>query len=434
MRMKKKIIPTILLSFASMIAYAQTGAWSGAIDVQGVKIQMTLNLDDARPVLDVPTQGAKDIPAQLTRNADGSFTFGVSAIGATYNGTQNGDTIEGTFVQRGMSFPMLLTRGEKQLSRPQTPQPPFPYATEEVTFSNGDATLSGTLTLPEGCNRDTPVLIMITGSGLQDRNSAMFGHKPFLVIADALARHGIATLRYDDRGFARSTGDLINVTTDDLKNDAAAGIALLRGRYCHVGAIGHSEGGTIAMMLAAEHKVDFIVSLAGAAAMGKDILMSQNRTTLASMGLQPSAVDEYCSALSHGFDALAAGKPLDDALACTISMPALAANYKAAIKQMSTPYGRYFLKLAGGDYAAKVKCPVLALNGILDRQVDCQTNLGLLHKALNHGNAKNRITAKEGLNHLFQHCKTGAVNEYAEIEETFSAETIDEIIKWIKQL
>lgn len=434
MSKKKNLFTTIVLSFASMFGYAQTGAWSGALDVQGVKIQMTLNLDDAKPTLDVPTQGAKDIPARLTRNADGSFTFDVAAIGATYNGTQKGDTIEGTFVQHGMSFPMQLTKGEKRLSRPQTPQPPFPYATEEVTFSNGDATLSGTLTLPEGCDRNTPVLIMITGSGLQDRNSTMFGHEPFLVIADALARHGIATLRYDDRGFARSTGDLINVTTDDLKNDAAAGIALLRGRFSHVGAIGHSEGGTIAMMLAAERKADFIVSLAGAAASGKDILLCQNRTMLAAAGVPQSAVDEYCDALSHGFDALAAGKPLDEASAFTISVPALAANYKAAIKQMSTPYGRYFLKLAGCDYAAKAKCPVLALNGTLDQQVDCKTNLSLLHKALDHGNTKNRITVQEGLNHLFQHSKTGAINEYADIEETFSEETIDEIIKWIKQL
>ena len=434
MIMKKNIVSTILMSFVCMFVNAQTGTWSGAIDVQGTKIQMTLNLNDAAPTFDVPTQGAKDIPARLTRNADGSFTFDVAAIGATYKGTQKGDTIEGTFVQHGMSFPMQLTEGEKRLSRPQTPQPPFPYTNEEVTFCNGDATLSGTLTLPEGYNRNTPVLIMITGSGLQDRNSTMFSHEPFLVIADALARHGIATLRYDDRGFARSTGDLISVTTEDLKNDAAAGIALLRGRFSHVGVIGHSEGGTIAMMLAAEDKADFIVSLAGAAASGKEILLAQNRTMLAAAGMPQQAVDEYCNALARGFDALVAGKSLDDASACTISVPMLAANYKAAIKQMSTPYGRYFLKLTGSDYAAKAKCPVLALNGTLDQQVDCQTNLSLLHKALGHGNAKNRIAAQTGLNHLFQHCKTGAVNEYADIEETFSAEAIDEIIKWVKQL
>lgn len=432
--MKKNVIPAILLSSASMIACAQSGAWSGAIDVHGTKIQMTLHLDDTNATLDVPTQSATDIPAKLTRNTDGSFTFDVAAIGASYKGTQKGDTIEGTFVQRGISFPMLLAKGAKRLQRPQTPLPPFPYTTEEVTFSNGDATLSGTLTLPEGCCRNTPALIMITGSGQQDRNSAMFGHEPFLVIADALAHHGIATLRYDDRGFARSTGDMANATTEDLKNDAAAGIALLRRRFGRVGAIGHSEGGTIAMMLAAEHKADFIVSLAGAAASGKEILLDQNRKMLTSMDVPPSLVDEYCTALGSGFDALISGKPLDEASACTITLPMLAANFKAAIRQMSTPYGRYFLKLAGCDYAAKAECPVMALNGTLDQQVDCKTNLGMLHKALGHGNAKNCIEAQDGLNHLFQHCKTGAVSEYDEIEETFSADTISRIIEWIKQL
>ena len=430
----KKSIPTILLSLAAMTASAQTGAWSGAIEVQGIKIDMVFNLDDTAATLDVPTQGAKGIPAQLTREKDGSLTFDVAAIGASYKGALKGDAIEGTFAQNGMSFPMKLTKGEKKLTRPQTPVPPLPYATEEVTFSNGGATLSGTLTLPEGYGKNTPILIMITGSGLQDRNSAMFGHEPFLVIADALARNGIATLRYDDRGYAKSTGDLINVTTEDLKNDAAAGIALLRKRFKRIGAIGHSEGGTIAMMLAAEHKADFIVSLAGAAASGKEILLAQNRTTLAMMGMPRQTVDDYCQALARGFDALAEGKPIEEAEQCQIAAPALAANYKEAIKQMATPYGRFFLKMAGRDYAAKADCPVLALNGTFDQQVNCQTNLDMLRKALGSRNAKNVVKAEDGLNHLFQHCQTGAVTEYGSIEETFAPQVIDEIIEWIKKL
>ena len=430
----KKSITTILLSLAAMTVGAQTGAWSGAIEVQGIKIDMVLNLDDTSPTLDVPTQGAKGIPAQLTREGDGSFTFEVAAIRASYKGTLKGDAIEGTFTQNGMNFPMKLTKGEMKLVRPQTPMPPFPYATEEVTFKNGDATLSGTLTLPDGYDRNTPTLIMITGSGLQDRNSAMFGHEPFLVIADALARHGIATLRYDDRGYAKSTGDLVNVTTEDLKNDAAAGIDLLRKRFKHVGVIGHSEGGTIAMMLAAEHKTDFIVSLAGAAASGKEILLAQNRTMLMMTGMPRQTVDEYCKTLANGFDALAEGKPTEEAEQCTLSVPTLANNYKEAIKQMSTPYGRYFLKMAGRDYAAKADCPMLALNGTLDMQVDCQANLDMLRKALAGRNAKNVVKAEDKLNHLFQHCQTGTVTEYGNIEETFSPQVIDEIIGWIKKL
>lgn len=444
----KKCTTATLLSLAAFAANAQTGAWSGSISVQGMKIQMVFHLDDGNATLDVPTQGAKDIPATLTRNDDGSIAVEVPSIGASYKGKLKDGAVEGMFMQHGYPFAMKLTQGEQQAARPQAPVPPFPYSTEEVTFCNGDATLSGTLTLPEGCDKNTPVAIMITGSGLQDRNSTMFAHQPFLVIADALARHGIATLRYDDRGFAKSTGDLINVTTQDLKNDALAGITLLRKRFKKVGVIGHSEGGTIAMMLAAERKADFIVSLAGAVLSGKDVLLAQNRTMLAAMNLPQKTIDEYCKALDKGFTALSDGKTLEEAtneaaggkaaIGGNVSDPTLNANLKAAMQQMATPYGRYFLKLAGADYLDRISCPVLAINGTLDRQVDCKTNLEALRKGLNkngkkHSN-KNKIVEEDALNHLFQHCKTGAVTEYADIEETFSPDALNEIIAWIDNL
>lgn len=254
---------------------AQTGSWSGKLDVQGAKLSLVFHLDEENPTMDSPDQGAKGIPIEVTRAATGNITIKVPSIGATYEGLWLIKQIVGTFKQMGASLPLTLTPGEEKLNRPQTPKGPFPYTQEEVSFSNGDAVLKGTLVLPEGCTRNTPVLIMVTGSGLQNRDEVFYEHRPFAVIADAFARTGIATLRYDDRGFGESTGDIINCTTEDLKNDALVGIGLLRERFDKVGVIGHSEGSTIALMLAAEKKADFIVSLAGMVVSGKETLFGR---------------------------------------------------------------------------------------------------------------------------------------------------------------
>lgn len=184
-----------------MTLKAQTGAWTGKLKVSGVELALIFNIGEESATLDVPDQGAKDIPVEVSRDAVGGITLNVPAINASFKGLWAWKVIAGTFTQRGMSFPMTLTPGAPVVRRPQTPVGPFPYATEEVSFTNGDAVLKGTLTLPDNCDRKTPVLIMVTGSGLQNRDEEMFSHKPFAVIADAFARAGIATLRYDDRGF-----------------------------------------------------------------------------------------------------------------------------------------------------------------------------------------------------------------------------------------
>ena len=180
---------------------AQTGTWSGKLDIQGTKLTLVFHLDEPNPTMDSPDQGAKGIPIQVTRTETGNVTVKVTSIGATYEGQWMLKQIVGDFKQMGVSLPLTLTPGEEKPNRPQTPKGPFPYVMEEVSFTNGDAVLKGTLVLPEGCSRKTPVLIMVTGSGLQNRDEEIFEHKPFAVIADALARAGIATLRYDDRGF-----------------------------------------------------------------------------------------------------------------------------------------------------------------------------------------------------------------------------------------
>lgn len=428
--MKKILLVILNLLYGIVLAYSQSGVWSGDIEVQGIKMPIVFHLDDEKPAMDSPSQGVKGIPAQITREAPVGITINIPAIGATFSGVSLGDKIMGKFTQSGMTFPLTLVPGEKLSLRPQTPKPPYPYAQEEVSFANGDAVLKGTLTLPEGFGKETPVVIMITGSGLQNRDEEIFDHKPFAVIADALARNGIAALRYDDRGFGESTGDAVNCTTEDLVKDALAGIDLLRQRFNKVGVLGHSEGGTISFMLGADNKIDFIVSLAGMIVSGKETLLDQNHYALSQAGYPQQVVDEYCGLLILAFDGDESFlKNLE-----TSSIPTeLKQNIQAGLGQLKTPYMQYFLGLDLRDSLGKVACPVLALNGTKDTQVFYQNNLGALNNGLP-SNDSNKIMSMENLNHLFQHCKTGSSLEYSTIEETISPEVLDIITQWIKSL
>lgn len=426
--MKKKAFLVLFNILSGILwSYSQSGVWSGDLDVQGVKLPLVFHLDGDNPTLDSPAQGAKGIPINISKPTPYTITIDVPAIGASFNGVCAQQQIMGKFAQRGIELSLILTPGEKISRRPQTPQPPFPYSQEEVSFSNGDAVLKGTLTLPEGYDRQTPVLIMITGSGLQNRDEELFEHKPFAVIADALARNGIATLRYDDRGFAQSTGDVVNCTTEDLMQDAISGIELLRRRFNKVGVLGHSEGGTIALLLGADKKVDFIVSLAGMAVSGRELLMEQNRHALLQSGYQQPVADEYCDMLASVFDG-------DDSIPQKLessSLPKeLKQNMAAVVDQTKTPYMQYFLALDTRDRLGNISCPVLALNGTKDTQVFYKNNLDALQKGLA-TNSATKISALEGLNHMFQHCQTGSVNEYGTIEETISPDVLKMISDWI---
>ena len=429
--MKKYLLSAVLLLSIALFTHAQTGTWSGKLDVQGTKISLVFHLDEEKPTVDSPDQGAKGIPIQVTRGEYGSITIKVPSIGATYEGQWLVKQIVGTFKQMGASLPLTLTPGVEKLNRPQTPVGPFPYATEEVSFANGDAVLKGTLVLPEGYSRKTPVLIMITGSGLQNRDEEIYEHKPFAVIADALARAGIATLRYDDRGFGESTGNLVHCTTEDMKNDALAGIGLLRERFDRVGVIGHSEGGTIALMLAAENKADFIVSLAGMVVSGKETLLWQNRVSLAAAGIPAETIDSYCKALETVFDASTAGMPLPSA--SQFDLPAaLSQNLSAVMRQLSMPYLKHFVTLDVRPLLGGISCPVLALNGTKDMQVEAESNLGALRSGLP-DNPCNKFETVEGVNHMFQHCQTGMTTEYRDIEETFAPEVLETLVEWLSK-
>lgn len=427
----KKLILFSLICLASIAARAQEsgikGTWTGKLNVYGTELSLVFHLDSVNCTLDSPDQGIKGVPAKLEHTATG-IKVTVASINASYEGVNMGESIMGTFKQHGQSFPLTLKPGTVKRNRPQTPVGPYPYQTQEVSFSNGSAVLKGTLVLPENHTQNTPVLLMVTGSGLQNRDEEIFEHKPFAVIADALARQGIATLRYDDRGFGESTGDLVNVTTEDLKNDALAGVELLRNQFKRVGILGHSEGGTIGLMLAAESKVDFVVSLAGGAVSFEKTLLDQNRWTLQQAGYSQDVTDRYCAALESLFDELKAGRnpePTNHGLPTELEQ-----NLQMAKAQSSTPYMRHFLALDLSDRLGKITCPVLALNGTKDRQVNGEENLNALRNGLA---GQKEIRVIEGVNHLFQHCNTGNPSEYKDIEETFAPEALEIIVTWMKK-
>lgn len=430
--MKRGYISIITAFCVTLATFAQTGDWNGKLDVMGTTITMVFHISDEKCSLDVPEQGANNIPVEATITPPVGVKLEIPIIGASYEGIFLGYQILGTFSQFGQSFPLTLKPGAPMLKRPQTPQPPFPYTTKEVTFTNGDATLKGTLTIPEECSKNTPVVVLITGSGLQNRDEEIHQHKPFAVIADAMARAGIATMRYDDRGFGESTGNIVNATTEDFKNDALAGIELMRQQFNKVGVLGHSEGGTIAMMLAAEKKTDFIVSLAGGIISSKETLLWQNRQLLSAAGYSDAIVNEYCLALTDIYNAITAGTnpPSTD----IYNLPTeLKTNLGAVVEQCSTPYMQYFLQLDITKSLKKISCPVMALNGTKDTQVWCESNLSALHNGLP-ATKGNNIRAVEGINHLFQHCQSGLPSEYLTIEETISPEVLQDIIEWIKNI
>ena len=400
----KKFFFSITLTCMSITTQAQNinGTWSGELNAGFQKIKVVLNLsDDGKCTLDSPDQGAYSIPATTNFVSADSVNVSVASLKASYTAKLQNGELKGTFTQNGFKLLLSLKPSEKaELKRPQNPQPPYPYETEEVTFQNtkAGATLAGTLTIPT--NGSKYVLLMVTGSGAQNRDEEVFGHKPFAVIADRLARAGIATLRYDDRATGKSVGGMNpNVTTQDFAEDALSGIEWLRSqkRFKKIGIIGHSEGGTIAFMLASQKKVDFIVSLAGTSVKGDSVLLAQTKA-MGGPQAQSLTIEQFRQ------------------------MP-----------EMQNPWIKWFIDYDPQADIAKIKCPVMALNGSKDLQVIASQNLPALRRTLPK-NKRNVIKQYDGLNHLFQHCTTGLPTEYATIEETLSEHVINDIIAWIKQL
>lgn len=454
----KNLYIIIIALITAVTAKAQdfTGSWTGLLDLGQAKLNLVFNisLNDNNTLsctMDSPDQGAKGIPANISIDENNVLSIEVKAIRLIYKGELKGNNIEGSFSQAGFTKPLTLHKTTANiLKRPQTPKPPYPYTTEEITFTNPDdgAILSGTITVPSSnakSGNSQKAVVMITGSGQQNRDEELFGHKPFLVIADFLARHGIATLRYDDRGVGKSTGDFTNATTQTFKNDALAAISYLRNnkKFKQIGTLGHSEGGCISFMIGAEGKSDFAISLAGSGVRGDSLLVEQNRTILLMSGYNKQTVDNYCHALALLFEHVInnntqqdTNKWLDDILANNSSLLSLPDNLKSnlyKVQKSMTTWFRYFISYSPYKDLAGIRCPVFAANGTHDTQVSATTNLEVISKALQY-NKNNTIKTYPGLNHLFQHCTTGSVNEYGKIEETISQELLDDILTWINSL
>lgn len=427
----KRFLSFLTTSLLALTAAGQEGPWSGELDIQGSKLSLVFHFDADGCTMDSPSQGAKGIKAEKSITPQGKVRVDISALNAYFEGVMLVKKIFGTFNQNGVSLPLTLKPGAPKPNRPQTPRAPFPYTEEQVEFSNDGFTFHGTLTLPEGYSHETPVLVMVTGSGQQNRDEELMDHRPFAVIADALARKGIATMRFDDRGWGDKDFRFYNYNVGRHKTDAAAGIALMRKRFKHVGVMGHSEGGTIGLMLAAEGQVDCCVSLAGMAVSGKETLLAQNRTMLSAYGLPADVVEGYCHSLGKAFDAVIDGRTTDS-IDRSLVPEALKPNFEATLQQLSAPYMRDLLTTDVRGLLPKVTCPVLALNGSLDTQVAAAANLEAIDAGLT--GSRHETLALEGLNHLFQHCQTGLVDEYQRIEETFAPEALEKICMWVKAL
>ena len=410
----RRLLTIIVPLFISFLAGAQpiSGPWKGELRIGMTKLAIVFHFQDGKCTMDSPDQGAKDLPAELDHISADSVHVTQKTAGIVFSGRLKDGALVGRFKQGGLTVPLELTPGDIVRNRPQTPSGPFPYRTEEVTFINGDATLAGTLTYPEGWNgrKKVPVAIMVSGSGQQNRDEELYGHKPFLVIADYLARNGIATLRYDDRGAGASTGDPTNATTYDFMSDASAGIEYLRsmGKFKKVGVIGHSEGGSIAFMLGARKKVDFLVSLAGPGVQGDSILLLQNLNALKQSGINMKLTKEYV---------------------------------RAQIKAQNNPWHNFFIDYDPVTDIRNVRCPALILNGDKDTQVDASVNYQRILDNLPKNRSGKRFVSKHtggtvypGLNHLFQKCETGQADEYSLIEETIFPKVLEDIAKWIGNL
>ncbi|BCS85351.1 alpha/beta hydrolase [Prevotella herbatica] len=410
----KKLLSVIAIMLFVTTSYAQNridGVWTGKLNAgaQTLTIVIHVNHDsngNTTSSLDSPDQGASDIPAKVDYCSADSIAISITNLGASFKGRLKGDEIIGGFSQMGYNFPLNLKRGEEKLNRPQNPAKPYPYKTEDVTFTNATdkAILAGTICYPINYQKGkTPVMLMVTGSGLENRDEEVFDHKPFLVIADYLARNGIATLRYDDRSFGESKGgDVKNATTKDFARDAEAGIAYLKStkKFGKVGVLGHSEGGSIAFMLGAKDKVDFVISMAGIGAKGDTALTAQTNKAMELAG-QTKRLTTLQFRISTTFQ--------------------------------KSPWLNYFIDYDPAADIAATRCPVMAIDGDKDFQVISSLNLAGIKKNL-HESRYNFIREYPSLNHLFQHCTTGAISEYRAIEETISPEVLSDMAKWINSL
>ncbi|NNK49142.1 MAG: alpha/beta fold hydrolase [Gemmatimonadetes bacterium] len=431
------------------------GTWVGTLDAAGQELSLVFHI--ARGVdgrlsgtMDSPDQGAYGLAlSAVEAEDDGSVRFEFAMAGGEYTGrlSAEGDAITGTWSQGGASFPLLLGRGDAEAlapKRPQEPQPPFPYEALEVGFDNPGAgvRLAGTLTIPVG-DGPHPAVALISGSGPQDRDGTVFGHRPFLVLADYLTRRGIAVLRYDDRGIGESTGNLALATTPDFASDALAAVAFLTARPdvnpVKIGLVGHSEGANVAPIAASQNdEIAFVVLLAGTGVTGRELLVMQAKAINRASGVSEGVIEQRARIQGELLDVVMAAE--DDSAAVEGARVILAEAglsgdaAEAQIRGLLSPWMKHFLSYDPLPELRQLSIPVLALNGEKDTQVPPTENLLPVEEALREGGNRD-VTAEvlPGLNHLFQTAETGAPTEYVRIEETMSPAALVRIADWIAE-
>ena len=449
----KKLFAILLLAVAPVTAFAQdiTGAWSGVLKVGGQELRLVFNIAENdggyTATMDSPDQGQRGIPLTSVTFENSRLKIEAKELYMMYSGVLKDDTIDGKFTQMGMSYKMDLQRGEVKISRPQTPVPPYPYRYEDVKFVNSEAgiTLAGTFTYPKDGSA-FPAVVLLTGSGAQNRDEELFEHKPFMVLADYLTRRGIAVLRFDDRGVGESGGDYVSATLHDFASDGSAGVDWLKSRKevdaSKVGILGHSAGGTEAIIIAAERDdIAFIVMMAGAAVKGDTLLMVQRKLIFEASGVPESVMQDNEKLVvsmqsvidKYGATAVfAAPEKYMDEVAIPSSMPdsgeSLRQTLVDSFARMASPELQSMKSYDPSADMGRIKCPVFALNGDKDLQVEADMNLGAVER-----HVKSGATVKKypGLNHLFQHAETGNISEYGTIEETISPEVLTDIAEWI---
>jgi pimeloyl-ACP methyl ester carboxylesterase len=436
---------------------AVEGHWEGSIEIPGSPLTVIVDLAFAEGTwsgtFDSPLQGATGIPLEGIQVHGTEVRFSIRGIAGrpTFEGKLEGGEIRGTFSQMGQSFPFKLGRDEVALpARPQEPERPFPYKDDEVAYTNGSIRLAGTLTRPPG-EGPFPAVLLISGSGPQNRDEEVFGHKPFLVLSDHLTRAGLAVLRYDDRGVGGSTGDLRTSTSEDFAGDALAGVDFLREQpeidARRIGLIGHSEGAIVAPLVASRTEdVAFVVMLAGPGVPGDEVLARQMELLLRAGGVSEEKVKSVLGEQRRLLDLVLENAGEEKLLepyrrlteiqlasgSADVDPDELNEMALQGVKQVTSPWFRHFLAYDPRPALRQIKTPVLALNGELDLQVDPEQNLSEIRKALEAGGNPD-FTVKElpGLNHLLQKTETGSVTEYALIEETVDPSALQTISDWI---
>jgi fermentation-respiration switch protein FrsA (DUF1100 family) len=427
------------------------GDWSGTLGAGGagtlrIVFRLVASEDGSLgATLDSPDQGAYGIAAGPVTVDGGSVRIEVGAVGGHYEGTLSDDgmRLDGTWHQGGGSLPLALEKGTVEgPARPQVPEPPYPYEARDVRFGSAadGVTLAGTLTVPPG-EGPFPAVALISGSGPQDRDETVFGHRPFLVLADDLTRRGIAVLRYDDRGVGESTGDIGTAVTADFAHDAEGAVRYLASRpevaAGEIGLVGHSEGAVVAPIVAnRSDDVGFVVLLAGTGVNGRELLVMQLIAINRAMGVS-EAITGQRSRLQQDLLGIVAETPDDSAAARQVRAQLADAGVSGAeaetqVRALLSPWMRYFLSYDPLPELRALEVPVLALWGEKDTQVPPDGNLGPVEAALaESGSPDATVEVLPGLNHLFQTAGTGAPAEYVTIEETMAPVALETIGNWI---